>query len=322
MKNATNDNSGCLIPFGAVFAIIGFGIGLSALFQGPVRARDLGQRVIMAAIFGGAGAIVVVWGVSTRRTAQRFRILAAQNPDQPWLWREDWARGAVEPESKSEFLTYGLMGVLFLLVSVPALLNLKHELFDRHNYAILVALIFPLAGSFLIGHALLGRVRARSSFLGIARTRTVAATQIQRFQLYPAMRSGDRVWYDLRVFLTNGRMVTAGSGLEKREGEWLENEIKKNLELLGLTHFERVAGRLSITPERIHRSRCDSQSARMSLYRQVHRPRRQRGGGSGCMGRSIPVSRTCLRPLVSSSTRRPSGRLEPWPTSVSAPWVT
>ena len=45
------------------------------------------------------------------------------------------------------------------------------------------------------------------------------------------MRSGSQVWYDLRVLLRSGGKVTAGSGLEKREAEWLEIEIKKNLGL-------------------------------------------------------------------------------------------
>ena len=46
------------------------------------------------------------------------------------------------------------------------------------------------------------------------------------------------------------------------------------------------------------------------------------GAGSGSTGNSIPVSRTCYRPLASSRTMWPSGWLAPWPTSVSAPCNT
>ncbi len=136
-------------------------MGASTLFQGPVRARDAGLRLLMSVIFTGSGTVVALWGVSTRRMAQRSKALASQNPDQPWLWREDWARGSADAESRSQFLTYGLMGILFILISSPALLNLKHELAQRHNYAILIALIFPLAGLYLISQAVLGRIRAR-----------------------------------------------------------------------------------------------------------------------------------------------------------------
>lgn len=155
------DNSGCLIPFGGLFAIVGIGLAISAATQGPVRARDTGLRLMMAVIFGLSGTVVLVWGVAGRRATRQIGSLAKQHPDEPWLWRADWAQGVAEPESNSQFLTYGLMGLVFLLVSAPAFLNFKRELIERHNFAILIALVFPLAGMYLIGNALLGRVRSR-----------------------------------------------------------------------------------------------------------------------------------------------------------------
>jgi len=43
------------------------------------------------------------------------------------------------------------------------------------------------------------------------------------------MQSGDHVWYDLRLHLSNGGNVTAASGLEKSEAEWFLRELKKDL---------------------------------------------------------------------------------------------
>lgn len=96
---------------------------------------------------------MIIWGVAGRRTAQQSAARALRHPDEPWLWRPDWAEGSADPESKSQFLTCFLLGVLFVLVSAPALLDSKRELLERHNYASLIALIFPLAGLFLISHA-------------------------------------------------------------------------------------------------------------------------------------------------------------------------
>ena len=47
------------------------------------------------------------------------------------------------------------------------------------------------------------------------------------------MQRGDEVWYDLKLRLANGRSVTAGSGLDKREAEWFLAEIKKDLGVSG-----------------------------------------------------------------------------------------
>ncbi len=69
----------------------------------------------------------------------------------------------------------------------------------------------------------------RSTFLGIARSRVIAASSIQGFQLDSNLQAGEEVWYDLKLNLDNGRSVTAGSGLEKNEAEWLRSELKKDL---------------------------------------------------------------------------------------------
>jgi hypothetical protein len=161
---AGSGNTGCLVLFGVPFALVGIGMGASALLQmshGSILSQDTVVRLILSVIFSAAGIVLAIRGVAGRRIAQRAQALAAENPDKPWLWREDWARGSAEPDSKSQTLTFGLMGALFLLVSAPVFLNLRRELFERHNYTILVALIFPLAGLFLIGQACLGRMRVR-----------------------------------------------------------------------------------------------------------------------------------------------------------------
>ena len=74
-----------------------------------------------------------------------------------------------------------------------------------------------------------GELHIKSAFLGIARTKIIRGADIQKFELYPGMRSGNQVWYDLRLYLTNARKVTACSGMEKREAQWLLAEVKRSL---------------------------------------------------------------------------------------------
>jgi hypothetical protein len=69
----------------------------------------------------------------------------------------------------------------------------------------------------------------RSSFFGIARSRMVPASNIQDFGMETSMQAGDQVWYDLKLKLSSGRSVTACSGLEKKDAEWMITELKKDL---------------------------------------------------------------------------------------------
>lgn len=69
----------------------------------------------------------------------------------------------------------------------------------------------------------------RSTCLGLSRSRVIPASSIQNFRLDPSLQAGQQVWYDLKLTLANGRSVTAGAGLEKKEAEWLRAELKKAL---------------------------------------------------------------------------------------------
>jgi len=72
-------------------------------------------------------------------------------------------------------------------------------------------------------------LRIRSRCLGFSTTRSVSAAEIEKFELYPGMQSGDHVWYDLRIHLHNGAKITAANSMEKSEAEWFVAELKKDL---------------------------------------------------------------------------------------------
>ena len=74
-------------------------------------------------------------------------------------------------------------------------------------------------------------LRIHSSCLAFSRTRLVDASAIRGMELYPGMRSADRIWYDLKIHLDGGRTVPAGSAMDKGEAEWFLAELKKDLGL-------------------------------------------------------------------------------------------
>jgi hypothetical protein len=106
-----------MMMIGLVFSIIGFAF-LYALIKGPGAARKIDRR-------------------------------RAENPDQPWLWRDDWAQGRAVSHTKSSMTSAWIWAVLWNMLSVPCLLLVPREqLFSTRMIGVLV---FPALGvGFLI----------------------------------------------------------------------------------------------------------------------------------------------------------------------------
>jgi hypothetical protein len=106
-----------LVAFGLVFGTIGFGL-LAAAVYGPRKMKE----------------------------AQR---LEAANPDQPWLWREDWAQGRANSQTKSEMIRAWIFSILWNLVSAPVLFIIPKERLAQQP-ASLIGFAFPLIGVALL----------------------------------------------------------------------------------------------------------------------------------------------------------------------------
>ena len=175
-----------LFPFGAV--------GISSVLVGAKRAidgntHDAGVLLLVGSVFtlvAGAGYTALFLG---RRKLQEQEQLKARHPDQPWLWRPDWATGQIRDGMRAALWGSWLFSALWNLISVPAAVLAVREALQRGNHAAYVAIVFPIAGFGLlvwairntlrfrrdgnsvlelstlpaiIGHSLIGRVRASS----------------------------------------------------------------------------------------------------------------------------------------------------------------
>jgi hypothetical protein len=91
----------------------------------------------------GFGLLAAVWfGV---RQQSRKELRQAENPDSPWLWREDWAQGRCNSKTKSTMISAWVFAVFWNLVSAPLLYFVPLSTFQKKPAA-LVAFIFPVAG--------------------------------------------------------------------------------------------------------------------------------------------------------------------------------
>ena len=133
------------LPFCAICLVVAYQAAQTARSPAPDWAGLL-PLVLAALAFGGIGGGLIIYGRRRGNRAGDRARRRAVHPDQPWLWREDWARRRVRCGGKA---TLGLAWTFVLfwnLVSLPgAALVIPGEL-RKGNWAAGLAAIFPVVG--------------------------------------------------------------------------------------------------------------------------------------------------------------------------------
>lgn len=134
-------------------------------------------------------------------------------PDEPWLWKEDWARSEARPNLGGKAAFFGGMGVVFLALSLPLVFKLMRE-WERHGHpAFVFFLIFPALGLFFLWSAFLWRLRNQKygkSYLGFQQVPMRLGSDLSGLlHIGPHPISGGST---LELKLSNLREVTSGSG--------------------------------------------------------------------------------------------------------------
>ena len=209
--------TGCVVLFLLPFAASGTFCAVQA-----VRLAHAG--VWPDAIFLGIGALtfggVGFGGLAGMRVAYRrmkeAEALQASHPEEPWLWRRDWASGRIEDTTQNTLLAAWIFATLWNLISLPsAYLGARAALYEGKPAAFL-ALLFPLAGAWLLVRAIKATLRYRK--YGISRLqlstipgvigRSLAGSVRASLDLQPAE--------GFQLTLTCVRRVTTRSGRAAR----------------------------------------------------------------------------------------------------------
>ena len=144
--------------FICVFALpfAGFGLFAFATVIRQIADGTADSKVWLGLIFGfvftgiGLGLMsLVIFGSKALKKQQRAQ---AEYPAEPWLWREDWAKGRIKGSTRSGMISAWIFAVLWNLVSAPVLVVLPQQAAKKP--IAYLALIFPLAGVFLLLRAI------------------------------------------------------------------------------------------------------------------------------------------------------------------------
>lgn len=167
-RSAVRLGVGCITLFAlpflavAVFAGIAFVRGLFGVSTG----MPPGFAAMFALAFGGFGVAIIAAARYGASRAQRHASGLAAHPDQPWLWRDDWAEGRARSSQGAGAAAIAVFAFLWNVVSAPVLFIVPGEVADG-NTAALIGLLFPIVGVGLLIWAVRMAVRSRK-FRGAA----------------------------------------------------------------------------------------------------------------------------------------------------------
>jgi hypothetical protein len=168
---------GCVGLFLLPFAAVGLGtffIGLSRALQGNLPGGGL--LLLVGAIFSGVAGAGYTALVVGRRKLLEQEALKARHPDQPWLWRSDWASGRISDAGRGAMWGSVLFAGLWNLISFPVGFFGVREALQLGNKAGFVALLFPLVGTGLLVWALRNTLRFRRYGISVLELSTIPAS--------------------------------------------------------------------------------------------------------------------------------------------------
>lgn len=187
--------------------------GLLKLFKHlGVNRGEIEPYILPVGVMIGILAGLVAAIVAYRKWQKSEALLKESHPDQPWLWKKDWATGRIKCLSTAGLWVMGVFAFFWNAISAPILILGRDQVFDPHNRAALLALLFPAIGLLMIIYWLLLLVRHRrfgdsyfqmASVPGVIGGKLAGAVLVAKHIQPPA---------GFTVALTCIRTITTGSG--------------------------------------------------------------------------------------------------------------
>jgi uncharacterized membrane protein len=117
----------------------------SATLDRELRSGLLALELGFGLVFGAVGFGLLIGGRYGFTKAAQERERAAQHPNEPWRWREDWAAGAIKSSTGASAYVAAGVAIVWNLVALPVLFIVPDEVANG-NYPALVGFLFPLVG--------------------------------------------------------------------------------------------------------------------------------------------------------------------------------
>ncbi len=147
---------------GGIFALVGLAL---LIFVAPDPRHDGAFRdhvgiLVVGVLFTLVGCGLLALVVHARGTRRGEAALRARYPDEPWMWKPDWAAGELRGSARANAVLAWSVALVWNAISWPMLPRLLEEM-RGGNTAAALGVLFPAVGIGLLAWALLAAVRAR-----------------------------------------------------------------------------------------------------------------------------------------------------------------
>lgn len=211
---------GCLIVFGLPFAAMG-------LLSVYVGVRDYGTKpnaivpVLVGSIFTVVGLGIMVGGWYGTKYAARTDAVKASRPNQPWMWREDWASGVIKDSNKAGTIFFWVFALLWNAVAFPIGYLAIPKLASEGKGAALLVGLFPFIGVILLIAAIYQTLRSMKFGTSKCRLERVPIVPGRAFRGEIELNSALPASHGIRLRLASIRAITSGTGKNRSTTEHL-----------------------------------------------------------------------------------------------------
>jgi hypothetical protein len=138
-------------------------VGALAAFSSARACRweNAAIAALIAIACGTAGFGLIWWVRFAAHPPDEDEQRRAAHPNEPWLWREDWAATAIRTSNRRDARRFMLFAVTWCIATFPLFAIVPHQAMRRSGYYAMPALIFPLAGIVMLTWAIRSYLRAR-----------------------------------------------------------------------------------------------------------------------------------------------------------------
>ena len=220
MKIEEKFGLGCLIFFFLPFCAFGVGAAIGAIaFALAGEWPAAGFLTLFALVFGGVGFGMPFAVLVGRRRAREAERLRQAHPDEPWLWRPDWAAGRIECASRGGLIAAWSFALFWNSIAFTIPFFIIPPALQEGEKFVLFLLIFPIIGLGFLAWAVRATLRYRKYGVSVLRLATLPGIIGRLFQGVIIARTLIHSHDGFHVTLSCVHRTVTGSGDNRKTHE-------------------------------------------------------------------------------------------------------